>query len=363
MATHRHPQHEYELWLCPDCTIAEVNGDYSGMSDERAEKVAAGIERLVAEVGPLSANWDETGEGINDFTSRPCDACGTRLAGERNRFAAFGRSVREGRGAAITREVAVPHPALVEQLAADVDALREARGITFDQAYDAIVKPEWVREYEASGGDMIALGNRVINKAKSIGRARHPIMRAQGPRAEARRSPRGRRAPTEWTTDNTQINTWFERDRASVVLETLDGTTIVEWWDDAVHEAVQDGFLDPRDWHGSAVEQANTWAPPGVREESHGSPIDVLVEAVEAARRVDWTGWYIEASAGDRVIYTDGPYPSKIEAAQAARAARAARRGSDLTWSDPFQGMDMGHAPLPHPPRATQPRRKPQRRR
>jgi hypothetical protein len=95
---------------------------------------------------------------------------------------------REGRGAAITREVAVPHPALVEQLAADVDALREARGLTFDQAYDAIVKPEWVREYEASGGDMIALGNRVINKAKSIGRARHPIMRAQGPRAEAPRT-------------------------------------------------------------------------------------------------------------------------------------------------------------------------------
>jgi hypothetical protein len=60
-----------------------------------------------------------------------------------------------------------------------------------------------------------------------------------------------------WTRQNTQINTWFERDRASVVLETLDGQSIIEWWDESVHEAVEDGFLDPHDWHGSAVDYAN----------------------------------------------------------------------------------------------------------
>ena len=67
---------------------------------------------------------------------------------------------------------AAPDPALIEALASDVDALRSERGITFEQAYDAIVKPDWVHQYESDGGDMVDLGNRVINKAKSIDRAR-----------------------------------------------------------------------------------------------------------------------------------------------------------------------------------------------
>jgi hypothetical protein len=116
--------------------------------------------------------------------------------------------------------------------------------------------------------------------------ARHLAPVGEGRVAEAPRAPRGRRAPTEWTTDNTEISTWFERDRASVVLNTLDGTTIIEWWDDDVHEAVQDGFLNPRDWHGSAVEYANQMgAQPqaGVREaprSTHRSP-----ERAPGARR------------------------------------------------------------------------------
>jgi hypothetical protein len=75
-------------------------------------------------------------------------------------------------------------------------------------------------------------------------RERRPVMRAK-------------RAPTVWTEQNTEIHTWFERDRAHVDLRTLDGVTIIEWWDEAVNEAVEDGFLDPRDWHESAVEYAN----------------------------------------------------------------------------------------------------------
>jgi hypothetical protein len=180
-----------------------------------------------------------------------------------HRFAAVGRSRR------VSETPEPPHPALIEALAADVNALRSERRITFEQAYDAITLPDWARQYEARGGDMISLGNRVINKAKSIGRARRPVMRGSNRAAEARRSPRGRRAPVAWTTDNTDIRTWFERDRASVVLTTLDDTSIIEWWDDDVHEAVQDGFLNPRDWHGSAVEYANQMGaqpPAGVRE-------------------------------------------------------------------------------------------------
>ena len=60
-----------------------------------------------------------------------------------------------------------------------------------------------------------------------------------------------------WTRSNTRVDTWFERDRAHVDLQTLSGDTIIEWRDEEVEEAVQDGFLSPRDWHGSAVEYAN----------------------------------------------------------------------------------------------------------
>ena len=62
-----------------------------------------------------------------------------------------------------------------------------------------------------------------------------------------------------WTTENTTIHTWFERDRQHVELRMkLDiDTTIVEWWDDDVTQAVEDGFLDPKRWHESVVEYAN----------------------------------------------------------------------------------------------------------
>lgn len=58
--------------------------------------------------------------------------------------------------------------------------------------------------------------------------------------------------------NNTKIDTWFERDRSYVGLidnETED--TIIEWWDEEVQQAVEDGFLNPKDYHSSAVEYAN----------------------------------------------------------------------------------------------------------
>lgn len=61
--------------------------------------------------------------------------------------------------------------------------------------------------------------------------------------------------------DNFTVDTWFERDRASVILKLKDGITVnesmpdlPEWWDEDVHEAVEDGFLDPKDWLTSAHE-------------------------------------------------------------------------------------------------------------
>lgn len=50
-----------------------------------------------------------------------------------------------------------------------------------------------------------------------------------------------------------EVNTWFERDRANVRVD-VDGNTVADWWDDDVHELVQDGFLNPKDYEGSAIE-------------------------------------------------------------------------------------------------------------
>lgn len=57
--------------------------------------------------------------------------------------------------------------------------------------------------------------------------------------------------------EDTEIDTWFERDRAMVHLRHKDGgKTIAEWWDGAVAEAVTDGFLNPKDYHRSAYDTA-----------------------------------------------------------------------------------------------------------
>ena len=59
------------------------------------------------------------------------------------------------------------------------------------------------------------------------------------------------------------VQAWFERDRAHVALYfgpdgDANDTLIIEWWDEAVAEAVEDGFLSPRDWLGSALDYARS---------------------------------------------------------------------------------------------------------
>jgi len=62
---------------------------------------------------------------------------------------------------------------------------------------------------------------------------------------------------TELRIDDTELLTWFERDRAHVELRSrLDDSTIVEWWDEEVSEAVEDGLLNSRDYRASAYEYA-----------------------------------------------------------------------------------------------------------
>lgn len=55
--------------------------------------------------------------------------------------------------------------------------------------------------------------------------------------------------------ETTEISVWCERDRAHVELMDIETQrTIVEWWDEAVEEAIIDGFLE--------------LDPPGVRHDS-----------------------------------------------------------------------------------------------
>lgn len=85
-----------DIWLCPECTIAAVNGDFTGLdyhysepeTTERMNAITAGLEQL----GPhLVPDFDsETGDGHEEFSHRGCDCCGSGLAGEFHRFAILG---------------------------------------------------------------------------------------------------------------------------------------------------------------------------------------------------------------------------------------------------------------------------------
>lgn len=88
------------LWLCTDCLLLQETGDTSSFDyhygqaegDARVEECQQGLTRLeLSNGGHLAANWDsETGEGIHEFSSCYCDACGTHLAGKRHRYSIIG---------------------------------------------------------------------------------------------------------------------------------------------------------------------------------------------------------------------------------------------------------------------------------
>ena len=54
--------------------------------------------------------------------------------------------------------------------------------------------------------------------------------------------------------------TWFERDRAHVSLvdKKTEQDTIIEWWDEEVSQAIEDGFLSSRNYHQSAFDYAKS---------------------------------------------------------------------------------------------------------
>lgn len=55
--------------------------------------------------------------------------------------------------------------------------------------------------------------------------------------------------------ENFKLTTWFERDRqhVEVVDAAIERRTIIEWWDEDVTQAIEDGFLNHRAFLGSAL--------------------------------------------------------------------------------------------------------------
>lgn len=46
--------------------------------------------------------------------------------------------------------------------------------------------------------------------------------------------------------EDTELKSWFERDREHIELRNID-STILEFWDEDIYQLVEDGFLNPRD--------------------------------------------------------------------------------------------------------------------
>ena len=78
-----------DIWLCTDCTLYAVNDDLTGIeAEDRANAVRKGVHALGRNLVPdFDAGKDE---GIEEFSRKQCDGCGTRLHGERHRFAVLG---------------------------------------------------------------------------------------------------------------------------------------------------------------------------------------------------------------------------------------------------------------------------------
>jgi hypothetical protein len=76
-----------DLWLCQDCTFVACNGEsgepVSSFAD--IERTRQGLEKLGRHLVP---DFDSnTADGLREFSSVPCAACDTSLAGYRARFA------------------------------------------------------------------------------------------------------------------------------------------------------------------------------------------------------------------------------------------------------------------------------------
>lgn len=78
------------LLFCPCCTLMACNGDTCDCGDDPRNH-PAGLVGAVGDCTHLVPDFDsESGRGIEDFTWRGCDGCGSHLGGSRHAFAILG---------------------------------------------------------------------------------------------------------------------------------------------------------------------------------------------------------------------------------------------------------------------------------
>ena len=139
--------------------------------------------------------------------------------------------------------------------------------------------------------------------------------------------------------DDTELSTWFERDRAHVCLSRRGGDTIVEWWDEAVASALEDGFLTRGDLHGSAYAYArdNGLLEPGT------APLKIEPE------RTGWIGYVPDLGVYCGWRGDGSPIWSSEADAAAARGAYAfdsEEEGRELFEGDGTEGGEFALAVL-----------------
>jgi len=75
-----------ELRVCEDCALWSAGVVADVMSEERVAEIAAEIAAAYVWIdGPIC---DEAGEKCETFSTRPCELCGSTLAGARHAVAA-----------------------------------------------------------------------------------------------------------------------------------------------------------------------------------------------------------------------------------------------------------------------------------
>ena len=75
------------LAFCEDCTLAAVNGDYTGLDYHYSEEDAAKRKQEIDNgLAVLGAVYHDSSRKSDEFSARRCDCCGSRLAGSRDYF-------------------------------------------------------------------------------------------------------------------------------------------------------------------------------------------------------------------------------------------------------------------------------------
>ena len=69
-----------ELKICEDCVLYHTEGDLPPDRDREIEVLSGGEE-----LGSLDPDFEDGGEGYDEFSNNPCEACGVKDPGPRYR--------------------------------------------------------------------------------------------------------------------------------------------------------------------------------------------------------------------------------------------------------------------------------------